>query len=70
LLASAQNATDEATYLQALADVQQIVAYDDPAGIYFALPEWITVLRADIGGFALHPVVSSRLDYHSLYRKA
>lgn len=69
LLTAAQNATDEETYLQALAEAQQIVAYDDPAGIYFALPEWITVLRGDIGGFALHPVVSSRLDYYAMFRK-
>ncbi len=68
LLLTARNAADEADYLPPLAEAQQIVAYDDPAGIYFALPEWITVLRSDIGGFALHPVVSSRLDYYALHR--
>ena len=67
-LVTARDATDEETYLAALAEAQQIVAYDNPAGIYFALPEWITVLRADIGGFVLHPVVSSRLDYYAMYR--
>jgi peptide/nickel transport system substrate-binding protein len=70
LLQAAVEAPDQETYLQALADVQAIVAYDDPAGIYFALPEWITVLRHDIGGFALHPVTSSRLDYYALHRTA
>jgi peptide/nickel transport system substrate-binding protein len=68
LLNSANEATDQASYLAALAEAQQIVASDDPAGIYFALPEWITVLRSDIGGFELHPVVSSRLDYYALHR--
>lgn len=68
LLSTARDATNEADYLQALAEAQQIVAYDDPAAIYFALPEWITVLRSDIGGFALHPVVSSRLNYYAMYR--
>jgi peptide/nickel transport system substrate-binding protein len=70
LLSTARDATDDETYLQALAEAQQLVAYDEPAGIYFALPEWITVLRSDIGGFALHSVVSSRLDYYALFRNA
>ncbi len=70
LLNAANEAPDQASYLAALAEAQEIVAYDDPAGIYFALPEWITVLRGDIGGFAKHPVVSSRLDYYALYRKS
>jgi ABC-type transport system substrate-binding protein len=67
-LTAANEATDDEPYLAALAGAQEVVAYENPAGIYFALPEWITVLRSDIGGFALHPVVSSRLDYHRLYR--
>ena len=70
LLQAANDAPDQETYLQALAEAQRIVAYDDPTGIYFALPEWITVLRRDIGGFALHPVTSSRLDYYALSRTA
>ncbi len=68
LLQEANDAPDQEAYRAALAEVQEIVAYDDPAGIYFALPEWITVLRHDIGGFTLHPVVSSRLDYYALHR--
>lgn len=70
LLAIADEATDEESYYAALAEVQQIVAYDDPAGIYYALPEWITVLRSDIGGFQKHPVSSSFLDYYAMYRIA
>jgi peptide/nickel transport system substrate-binding protein len=70
LLEIANDAADQDTYLAALAEAQEIVAYDDPAGIYFALPEWITVLRRDIGGFELHPVVSSRLDYYRMHRTA
>ncbi len=68
LLQTANEAPDEEAYQAALAEVQEIVAYDDPAGIYFALPQWITVLRSDIKGFALHPVVSSRIDYYALSR--
>ena len=68
LLQTAADAPDQETYLQELAEAQAIVGYDDPVGIYFALPEWITVLRRDIGGFALHPVISSRLDYYALHR--
>ncbi len=68
LLHSANDTTDAEAYLATLAEIQEIVAYDDPAGIYFALPEWITVLRHDIGGFQLHPVVSSYQNYYALHR--
>jgi peptide/nickel transport system substrate-binding protein len=67
LLAIARDAPDEASYLDALAKAQQIVANDDPAGIYFAQPEWITVLRQDVGGFVHNPVVGSILDYYALH---
>lgn len=70
LLDAANEAPDSDTYREIMADIQRIVTYDDPAGIYFALPEWITVLRHDIGGFQLHPVVSSRLDYYALHRRS
>lgn len=69
LLQAANDAPDEDACLAALAEAQQITGYDDPVSIYFALPEWITVLRADIGGFQVHPIVGSYLDYYAMFRK-
>jgi ABC-type transport system substrate-binding protein len=68
LLHAAQDAADEATYDEALAELQRIVTDDDPAAIYFAQPEWITVLRAEIGGYVMNPVLSSHFDYYALHR--
>lgn len=65
---AARTAPDEQGYLDALAEVQRAVTEDDPSGIYIAQPEWISVLRADVGGYQMNPVVSSLFDYHSLYR--
>jgi peptide/nickel transport system substrate-binding protein len=68
LLIAARDAPDEATYDKALGDVQQILTTVDPAAIYFAQPEWITVLRANISGFVMNPVVSSLFDWYALSR--
>jgi ABC-type transport system substrate-binding protein len=67
-LMTARNADNETAYLDALAEAQHIVGYEDPAAIYFAQPEWITVLRGDVEGFALHPVAGEIFDYYALHR--
>ncbi len=69
LLAQAKDAADDQSYLAALANIQQIVTRDDPAAIYFAQPEWATVLRRDVGGFAPNLIVGEIIDFHSLYRR-
>jgi peptide/nickel transport system substrate-binding protein len=68
LLDSARDAADEATYERALEEIQRILSDDDPAAIYFAQPEWITVLRADVDGYVMNPVVSSLFDWYALSR--
>jgi peptide/nickel transport system substrate-binding protein len=68
LLNAARDAADEASYGAALAEVQRIVSDENPAGIYFAQPEWITVLRADVGGYIMNEIGGSLLDYYALYR--
>ncbi|HET7092327.1 MAG TPA: ABC transporter substrate-binding protein, partial [Thermomicrobiales bacterium] len=70
LLAQAKNATDDQAYLSALAQAQQIVTRDDPAAIYFAQPEWATVLRRDVGGFAPNLIVGEIIDFYALFRIA
>lgn len=69
LLERARDAADESTYHASLAEVQQIVTHDDPAAIYYAQPEWLTVLRRDIDGFAPNLVVGEIIDFYALSRR-
>jgi peptide/nickel transport system substrate-binding protein len=68
LLSSARDAVDDASYDSALAEIQRIVTDENPAAIYFAEPEWITVLRADVGGYVMNEIGGAQLDYYALYR--
>lgn len=68
LLSSARDAVDEASYDSALAEIQRIVTDANPAAVYFAQPEWITVLRADVGGYVMNEIGGSLFDYYALHR--
>ena len=68
LLTEAKDATDENAYFGAIADVQQILSRDDPPAIYYAEPEWTTVLRKDVEGFVFNPINIGTYDLHKLYR--
>jgi hypothetical protein len=67
-LAQAKDAADDKTYLTSLARIQDIVTRDDPAAVYFAQPEWVTVLRRDVGGFAPNLIVGEIIDFYALRR--
>ena len=69
LLEQARNAAGEESYLSSLKEIQQIVTRDDPAAIYYAQPEWLTVLRRDIDGFTPDPVVGDLVDFYALHRR-
>jgi hypothetical protein len=49
-------------------EAQQILSRDDPPAIYYAQPEWITVLRRDIVGFDFNPIYIGTYDFHKLHR--
>jgi len=68
LLAEAKDATDENAYYAAIEEVQQILSRDDPPAIYYAEPEWTTVLRKDVEGFVFNPINIGTYDLHKLYR--
>lgn len=55
-------------YAARLGEIQQIVTHDNPAAIYYAQPESLTVLRQDIAGFQPDLVVSSLVDFYGLHR--
>jgi ABC-type transport system substrate-binding protein len=68
LLAQAKDAADLDTYATALAEAQQILSRDDPSGIYYAQPEWTTVLRKGVEGFVFNPINLGTYDLHALHR--
>jgi peptide/nickel transport system substrate-binding protein len=70
LLEQAKSAADAASYQAALSEIQQIVTHDDPAAIYLAQAQWLTVLRQDILGFAPDLVTSGIIDFYRMHRRA
>jgi peptide/nickel transport system substrate-binding protein len=68
LLEQARAAADVNAYQEALDAIQQIVTRDDPAAVYYAQPEWLTVLRHDMVGFTPDPVVGDIFDFYALHR--
>jgi peptide/nickel transport system substrate-binding protein len=68
LLEQSRHADDEEAYRSGLGEIQQIVTRDDPAAIYFAQPEWLTVLRRDVAGFRPNLVVGDLVDFYALHR--
>jgi peptide/nickel transport system substrate-binding protein len=68
LLSQAKDAADLDTYATALAEAQQILSRDDPSGIYYAQPEWTTVLRKGVEGFVFNPINLGTYDLHALHR--
>jgi peptide/nickel transport system substrate-binding protein len=69
LLKVARDASDTASYDEALAEIQQILSSDDPAAIYFAQPEFVVVLRSDVDGYVMDQVISALFDWYALSRR-
>lgn len=69
-LATAREATDDETYMTALADAQRILSVDDPSAIYYMQPKWTTILRSDVEGFVFNPIYQGTYDFARLRRKA
>lgn len=70
LLGVAKSAATEEEYLAALAELQVIVATEDPPSIYYAQPLWSTVLQTTIEGWQFNPINIGTYDYYNLSRKA
>ena len=70
LLDTARDAADETAYLDALAELQQILAWDDPAGVYYIQTQWTTILSAAIDGFATNPIATGLYDFYRMSRQA
>lgn len=70
LMNEARDAADEATYLEAMADVQRIISVEDPPAIYFGQVIWTTVLQTSVEGFIPNPVYIGVYDFWTLRRAA
>lgn len=70
LMDTARDAADEATYLEAMADVQRIISVEDPPAIYFGQVIWTTVLQSSVEGFVPNPVYIGVFDFWTLRRAA
>lgn len=68
LLEETRTSGNRDTYLAGLGEIQQIVTHADPAAIYYAQPEALTVLRRDIAGFLPDLVIGDLLDFYALHR--
>jgi peptide/nickel transport system substrate-binding protein len=70
LLEQAKVAFDAASYQAALSEIQQIVTHDDPAAIYLAQAQWLTVLQRAVAGFAPDLVTSGIVDFYGLHHRS
>ena len=70
LLNEARDPADPAAYQAALSEIQRIVAWDDPAGVYYVQLQWTTIVRAEIEGFATNPIATGLYDFYRMSRAA
>jgi ABC-type transport system substrate-binding protein len=70
LLDQARDAADLEAYQQALSEIQNIVTWEDPAGVYYAQIQWTTILRQDIAGFTTNPIATGLYDFYRMSRTA
>ncbi len=70
LLTKAHDATNEASYNSALAEIQQIATKNDPAAIYYSQEQWPTFLRKTVGGFQPNLISSELYGFYDLFRQA
>lgn len=67
LLDTARDAATDEEYQKAVFQLQDILA-EDPAAIYMAEPDWVTVLQKDIEGWSFNPIYLGQIDFYKLSR--
>ena len=70
LLDVSKNAPDEATYMTAIAEMQQILSKDDPPSVYYVEPPWVVYFRNGINGIFINPVNIGTYNYWAMSRAA
>ncbi len=70
LLDESQDASTLESYEEILGRAQAIITEPDPPGIYYAQPQWTTVLQVGIEGFAFNPINIGTYDFWKLSRTA
>jgi ABC-type transport system substrate-binding protein len=69
LLDAARDAETNEACQEAVSQSQEILA-NDPAAIYMAEPDWVTVLQPDIRGWSFNPIYLGQIDFYKLSRAA
>jgi peptide/nickel transport system substrate-binding protein len=70
LLDESQDASTLESYTEILDQAQTIITSEDPPGIYYAQPNWPTILQSTIEGFSFNPINIGTYDFWKLSRKA
>lgn len=70
LMADALNAPDQASYFEALGEVQQIISRDDPPSLYYVEPPWIVQFQNRVSGIFINPINLGTYNYWKMERSA
>ena len=70
LLDESQDASTLESYTEILDRAQTIITKEDPPAIYYAQPNWPTVLQSNIEGFFFNPINIGTYDFWKLSRRA
>jgi peptide/nickel transport system substrate-binding protein len=68
LMATASNAPDNQTYLDAIGEVQQIISFDDPSAIYYVEIPWTVQFRNEVTGIFINPINIGTYNFWSMQR--
>ncbi|CAN5567429.1 hypothetical protein BH23CHL5_BH23CHL5_01060 [soil metagenome] len=68
LMLNARDAVDEETYLDANAQVQQIISEQDPPAVYYAEMPWTMQFRREIQGVFVNPINIGTYNFWSMSR--
>lgn len=70
LMAQIEHYTDEATMLEQVKEVQNILTEQDPPAIFYGQLLWYVVMRKDIEGFYGNPLYLSQYPFYAMSRTA
>jgi len=70
LLDTARNAPDDATYMSAMSEMQEILSKDDPPSVYYVESPWVVYFRNDVEGIFINPVNIGTYNYWAMSRTA
>jgi peptide/nickel transport system substrate-binding protein len=70
LMATARDAPNDQTYLDAIGEVQQIISFDDPSAIYYVEIPWTVQFLNEITGIFINPINIGTYNFWAMQRSA